>query len=355
MPHPEPPLLDELDARAASLPTLLAASSELVSEGIRDAKERAPSLFSAVPLVWDVVGVGASALPAELLVHVLCSAGVAARHVPLSTFACERSTAASRANGPHPSAPRGLVLFSQGLSPNARLALSSLLDATPAFVVTAVPAAEESTAARRIAGLPPSVAVLRHLPEREPGALLRVQGPLCAADAALQLAEALLAERGLPAPAPDRRRALDGLTATQPEAAVEAPVLTWLTLDVPVLAARAASWFWQEGLHEPAAPALDLLAFAHGAFQATWERSGVHVVLARRTAEPGDLVERLRAMLPEHQRLMVLEVNSSEGLAPLLLSARVTRLALAEIRARGLDPARWPGQGKDEPLYRLGE
>ena len=62
-----------------------------------------------------VTGVGSSAGHARFLAHRLRQGGLAAEWLPLSAFASGLPAGAAR---------DGLVVFSQGLSPNARLALA---------------------------------------------------------------------------------------------------------------------------------------------------------------------------------------------------------------------------------------
>ena len=101
--------ISELEARFASIPNVLRetlAVSLPEGEFWRDARDG-----------FDVVGVGASEMPARLLVNLLVTSGMRARFVPISSFAGE---------GPSSDLVKTqtLVVYSQGLSPNARMALA---------------------------------------------------------------------------------------------------------------------------------------------------------------------------------------------------------------------------------------
>jgi creatinine amidohydrolase len=185
-------------------------------------------------------GVGASAAHARLLVALLEEVGLAARFLPLTSFVARTADDA---------AGDALVVFSQGLSPNARLALAHAERFAAALVVTAVPPAGEASRTAAPVGVagheamptprasstdatvdgdappvdgdappagadaPPSgaladrqrlldelgargIAVQRVPAAEEYGTLLRVCGPLVGAAAAIVLARALAAGAG---------------------------------------------------------------------------------------------------------------------------------------------------------------
>ena len=326
-------------------------------------------------------GVGASAAHARLLVTLLADAGLAARFVPLTSFAAPPSPDASM---------DALVVFSQGLSPNARLALEHARRWAGTLVVTAVPPAAEASRARVEAsattGVPPSGAlherqelldalaaggcgVYRVPAAEEYGTLLRVAGPLVGAAAAIVLARAIATAAGaVPAgllPAPDAvtpehvAERLGAALAGASQAASE--------LDGSAFAAGAAllaSGTYgellgnvratvQEGLLVPAPPAWDLLEFAHGPYQEIAARAATLVALTRDDA-PGEdeLLARLATMLvPGRHHLVRLRATLPGALALLEHQAVVAALVVRAIAARRIDQVDFPGRGADRPLY----
>lgn len=354
----------------------LAATPDLVSETLAAPP---PALAWHPGRVRRVIatGVGASAAHARLFVTLLEDAGLAARFLPPSAFATSPGAAA---------AADALVVFSQGLSPNARLALAHAERFAGVTIVTAVPAA---AAAPDAIGhdAPPSGAlharqdVLRALTARgvgvyrvpaaeEYGTLLRVCGPQVGVAAALVLARAVVAAAGRTAAgllagdtvSPDdvreRLRAL--LRAAEHEhAALDADTLasvrgllasgTYADLLGNVQATV------QEGLLVPAPPACELLGFAHGPYQEIAARDATLLALARADA-PGedDLLARVERMLvPGRHRLVRLRATLPGALALLEHQTLVAALVLRAIARRRIDQADFPGRGRDRALYEV--
>ena len=97
-----------LASRCAAVPATLAT---VLAD---DANDEALAAAAALQPPFWVTGIGVAEGPARLFLALCQSRGVRAAFLPLSCFA----------GGPPPCDPPGtLVVFSQGLSPNARLAL----------------------------------------------------------------------------------------------------------------------------------------------------------------------------------------------------------------------------------------
>lgn len=308
--------------------------------------------FFSVPPIYDVAGVGTSRLPAMLLVEALTASGLCARLRPLGEFA-------HRAPAQEPAAPATeLVVFSQGLSPNARLALAAAARYRKVWLVTAIEADGQGEKAELLRRVPGEVRVIRHAPASESGSLLRVVGPLSACLAALLLARTLTREQG--APVPQGLEALGEvprLVGPPPEEAFwQGDPLAWITAGLPVLTAESLAWAWQEGLRVPLAPAFDALSFAHGPLQSFHERSGVVVLCVGGRSQDIDLARRVQAVLtPERHQMHILRSELSPLVSPIVLHANVYRELFRHMRVRGVDPAHWPAQNTDAALYRFGE
>lgn len=291
---------------------------------------------------YDVTGVGASEFPARILVETLGAAGVRARFRSISTYAVPLSV------------PRGtsLIVFSQGLSPNARLPFRHASAYDEVHLFTSV--VEEGCAHAEV--LQHCDGVYRHLPETETGTLLRVVGPACAALLALRWAILVIEGAGLEVPLwagllseiPTRyeKASLSGQPLSAPLSGCLAPGAL-----VPMTA--ALMWKWQEALYTRLPPALDVLSFAHGPLQAF---SGKETHLLAFTA-PGqdELIESLRAATDaDLLHLHLLAATLPGPLALFEYDAKLTALALQEMKSQGLSPGDWPGKATDGPLYEVG-
>lgn len=318
-----------LTARVASIPGALRLAAAVPL----------PAL-SRAPRTVVTTGIGASEGPARLLACTLADAGIAARFVSLARFAHE-SPAADL-----------LVVFSQNLSPNARLALTRDHRFGARWLVTS-------------AGYAPGVSVRESLLERyraegvvpilvppasEDGMLLRVVGPAVASLMALRIA-ALAADEHLKLPdLADAARAyvtpavVDALD-TQPVALVAA--------GVSVDSLHGHRWKLLEALLRDDPPVWDALQVAHGPLQTIHNRAQTLLVLS--TPRATSLVSRLQAALsPQHHRIVVWTSQHDDALAFFEHSATIDACLLATLRAHPRNLFTWPGRGGDAPLYDLG-
>ena len=312
--------------------------------------ETVPALPSRAEevLSWDVVGVGGSEGPARLFVSAWQELGGLARYVPISSFVSR----------PHMHKKRGLLVFSQGLSPNAQLALRHAPNYHSAAVVTSVTEESRPDRARALRGFPG--VIWRHGPREEGGALVRLSGPVCASLRGLQLCLAL-------APASEEKENWQAAMAQLPllyASGLNAPLgsrienlRACLSIGSDISFAGALMWKWQEALYVELPPALDVLAFAHGPLQSLYKKKGELLLLERETGPVhDDLYHRLERVLPPGvHRLVRLRAKMRGPLAFFEYDAAMTALLLRELEARRIDPGDWPGKGLDGALYSLGE
>ena len=304
-------------------------------------------------------GVGSSAAHAKLLAHLLAGElGLPARFVPAGAFVAP----------PRDAERDALVVFSTGLSPNARLALAEPRAWGGVVLVTAG-AAVEAEAGAEVATLD----AVRHAgglcvrlpggPER--GTLLRVAAPLAGYAIACRVAAAIGRAAGL---AVDRL----ALDTDRIVAAMHAARQSAGALDsegdalVGRLAFLASGGYGeladnlalkvQEGLFAPLPPVWDLIGFAHGPFQEVCEHAVTFLLLQRDGApREAELLARLRAMLDAaRQRVLALRSSLPGALALFEHEMLLNELVLRAIAARELDQARWPGRDRDRPLYEVG-
>jgi creatinine amidohydrolase len=295
-----------------------------------------------------VTGAGSSAAHARWLAALLAEElGLPARFVPLGAF-------------PLAPDPRDvLVVFSQALSPNARLALTEPGGWLRTVVVTAAlrsrdPARVRAVEAVRAAG----AALVESAGADEFGTLLRLEGPVAGYVAALRLARSL----GLPA-SPELARAPAAWAAACRGASACAGALAPRLAEDELLLLASGAYAeatdnlrlkWVEGLRRPLPPVCDPLEFAHGPFQALAARRATLLALARPDApHERERLARLRELLPERHQLVTLEASLPGFLAVFEHEAWTSTLVLAAMEHAGIDPADWPGRGADAPLYAL--
>lgn len=327
-----------LTSRCASIPGVLrdalAAPLPAISRAMREAHR------------WVVTGTGASEGPARLFAWALRRhAGRCAEFVSLSTFAANE-------------APQGdaLAVFSQELSPNARLGLAARSRYAHALLVTATPERPHARAAAL-----DGVAVCAHPPSSEPSLLLRVIGPAAATAACLRVAEELSERPGeilsravihaLPGAVEkafrEGARVTEGIPFERPVALVTAPG--------DAEAAHGLRWKWLEGTGASDPPCWDVLQFAHGPWQHVVDRAYTLVTLERHGAPSSDLFDRLASMLDPSRHRLVRARATLPGVAAFFEhDAWLNAMVCAALPHTGRDLERWPGAGADGALYDLG-
>jgi hypothetical protein len=284
---------------------------------------------------WAVTATGASEGVGRALVWLLRRyAQKDAVFVPLSYFAV--------APGPHWD---GLVVLSQGVCPNARLALSRDDWAEATVVITASPR-HPAVAARSDA------VVVTHPPDDEADLLARVQGPAAAMVAAARFVDALMGLDDAPSyfgldALPARLDAV--CAATWPAVTGE---VAFVTEEATAPVAHALRWKWLETVASCDPPSWDVLQFAHGPWQYVCERPFTIVTLER---EGTALFDRLATMLSRERHTLV---RLRSELTPpgcfVELDAMVNGLVCAALPASGRDLQAWPGRGTDGALYDVG-
>jgi hypothetical protein len=317
-----------LEARIASIPAALAEAAAL----------ELPRALE--PRTVVTTGIGASEGPARLLAVSLTEAGRCARFVPLSAFVIAR--------------PRAdlLVVFSQGLSPNARLALGHEHDFGARWLVTSE---ARGAGSKHDAFLEPLEArgLLRIVmpPRSEADLLLRVVGPAAASLLALRLAALLGATELASTPfdeAAGAYAAPDGMLALREGA------LAIVTAGVPFDVTHGHRWKMLEGLLEGDVPAWDALQFAHGPMQALYEREATLIGLA--TPGSAELLARVQGAIATTKLDFVpIVARRTDALSFFEHAAALDALLVATLRERPRDLRDWPGRGADTALYGLGD
>jgi creatinine amidohydrolase len=337
-----------LAERVRALPALLRADRGLRGDLPRGARR------------FVTTGAGSSAAHARFLAQLVAEhAGVAARFEPLGRFA----------SPPPADAPDTvLVVFSQGLSPNAWLALADPGAWRGVVLVTAAgaPPGErgEALASARAAGV--SVWIMPAGAD-EFGTLMRVAGPMAGYVVALRLAEAVTAAAGRDPSALACDVALVADRIADAPARVGAFVARslpdWRT--APPVFVTSGSYGALvhnlalkvlEGMLLPLPPVWDVLDMAHGPLQQAHGGRATVVALTRPDAAgEAELVARLAAALdPERHVLLRLPATLPSPLAVFEHEAMLNELVLRHVAAHEIDQARFPGRTRDAALYDVG-
>lgn len=319
------------------------------------------------PLIWPlrsvpasevlVSGVGLSEGPARVLAQLVrARVGLASRFVPLSRFAL----------GPPAVEQSTLVIFSQGVCPNARLALRAAARAEQALVVTGLDDGELLACCPELGGALNSgrLAVLTIPPEREDRLLLRVQTPAVANFAAFALADALAACVGAPRFGLGLREVPETVDAVMDREFSPSPLdaARWLAHPIALISAdettellQGLSWKLMEGLWRPLPPIFEALQYAHGPFQAYFGKT-LHLVALFAGTSPAlrELARRLFevARSAGHSVEVVWAVHPDER-AIFEFDAYLNRRLIEALRTVERDLSRWPGHGQDGPLYQF--
>lgn len=338
------------EAARASI-ALVRARVALLADHLRDVAAR-PWDDAIAALGSDVVvtGVGASAGPARLFAWLLAHRlRRPAWFAPISAF-----------SGGSPPPGRTLVLVSQGLSPNARLALQHARSYDSVLVITSMRPANVEPA-RLLADVQAEGGTVVVLPPpEEEGTLLRVLGPATASLAACLIVERArgssevdaVVERLPAAIASAQERAL--LAASHvPSTLFDGPcAMVSMGVDPAVL--HAHQWKWLEGLRVEEPFGWDVLEIAHGPIQSA-TRPMPFIVLAGQGEGGGELVERLgRVITPAGHALVVLESALPDPFSFVDHDAQLDALLLRVLSERPRDLRTSASGAHDEPLYGLG-
>jgi creatinine amidohydrolase len=340
-------------------------SGDSVSRGLELFAERVARLpealaeASAEPLIhlgehfeggpFAITGAGGSEGPARVFGDQLARAGLAARFIPLSSFA-----------HPHPPlrAADRLVVFSQGLSPNARLALAHGQRVAARILVTATtpdatapPGSSPHALARAVER---GWHILAHGPPSEGELLVRVIGPALATLVGLRLAAQLTQQPLDTAPVAEAvRRALDRVPET---VLSEGPGHVHALVIAGDGGPRVHGLRWKllEALPHGDPPVWDVLQFAHGPFQQYYERPATLITLEHGDPVEADLFERFVQLVePRGHRVIRLVAKLASPLSWFEHDAMLDALALHDLRRAPRDLIEWPGKGCDQPLYAI--
>ena len=339
--------------------TLLADRLERIPAVVAEMLARPPAPLRPATLAatrFVITGTGSSEAHARYLAMLLnlftdCSAS----YLPLSGFTDSNREAFGG---------KSLVVFSQGVSPNAQIALRRHGE----FVHTVLFSATTPEVARA-AGKPDRADLLRRLREaggelvvfplaEEYTTLIRFVGPMAGYLAALRFAAQLTGCR-FRVPGVET---LQPLLAAQPPGDLRSAMLalpeTFATGFNLVCAAPISEYAqnlackFMEGLFWPIPPVSDFLQFAHGPFQQMSAHPRPVVILQGDSPLEAELVQRSVRMLAQAGlRAYVVHVDAPPLLSIFGFEAAFNRLVFELMRRLSIDQVNWPGKGRDDLLY----
>jgi creatinine amidohydrolase len=251
-----------------------------------------------------------------------------------------------------------LVVFSQGLSPNARLPLAHVARYRAAVLVTAADAdsPDRADAVRAAASAGAIIVRMPCAPEYE--VLLRIIGPMVGFAVALRIANAAGFQVDVTPETLSRAvheasaRATATLSGVAP--CVFADPITFVGTNGYAALAHNLCAKVLEGMFLPWPNAVDALELAHGTVQEAAGKPRTFIALGRGAAHEESLFARARQTSETQHRWLHFDARLPEPLAVFEHEAMVNELLLGAIAARRVDQRNWPGKRRDGPLYTIG-
>ncbi|MFA5262766.1 MAG: creatininase [Opitutaceae bacterium] len=257
-----------------------------------------------------------------------------------------------------------LVVFSQGVSPNAQIALrrhkefrhSILFTSTTPYAAREAGKPERADLITDIAG---SGGDLIYFPlAEEYSTLIRLVGPMCGYLACMQFV-AQLAGAHLEPPRPGQ---ILPLLHMQAPADLRSAILSKpqrFADGFNIITAAPISDYAQnlackfmEGLFWPCPPISDFLQFAHGPFQQATAHDRPVIILQGNSPAEAELVRRSMSMLASAGlEGYVIPVNAPPLYSIFGFEAIFNNLVLEAVRHLEIDQVNWPGKGRDDLLY----
>ncbi|MFO0557633.1 MAG: hypothetical protein U0269_06410 [Polyangiales bacterium] len=310
----------------------------------------------AAPKRWLTCGIGASEGVARATAAWLRNeANIPANFRAFSEWLVD----GSRGDRPDESHELGVIVFSQGLCPNARVALSRAPQTATRVLVTAAIESEAAQQAQSMGWL-----ILPHEPADEGSLLVRLEGPLCAMAVGRALAESLAMSKGstrlsrasLDAATSFERGFEQGQTLGAQQSTDSLDAVCAMLVSGRSLATHSGlPWTWMESTLSAPIALWDALGFAHGPMQAIYERRATIVSFERANEGENALFDRVGAVLdPERHTLVRVRAETDDESAVFAHFGALWGMLTSQLARRPRDLRNWPGKGRDRALYELG-
>lgn len=303
-----------------------------------------------------ITGTGSSEAHARYLAMLLnLYTDRAAAYLPLSGFTVADRDAFT---------DKTLVVFSQGVSPNAQIALNRRGDFAHCVLFTAT-----TPAAARAAGKQARADLLQRIIDEggdliefplaeEYTTLIRFVGPLAGYLACLQFTAHFA---GCRFPQPDAATILPLLDSRPPDELRDAMIRlpSAFSQGFNLVTAAPISDFAQnlackfmEGVFWPCPPISDFLQFAHGPFQQMNAHPKPVIILQGGSAIEAELVGRSVRMLRDAGLgAFVIRVDAAPLYSIFGFEAALNALVFDVMKHLHIDQVNWPGKGRDDLLY----
>jgi creatinine amidohydrolase len=258
-----------------------------------------------------------------------------------------------------------LIVFSQGISPNARIVLNQCKRFGMSVLLTGIHPEGRSDEAKLVAELRREGMVVYVLPpEDESGTVVRILGPVIASLAGALMAQTFARRLGAPWPEeplaalPDklasaRGRAEEAIKELDPEWAFRR--WAFVTCGDYGELCHGLRWKWMEGLMIAMPPIWDVLQITHGRFERLFAEPITLVALERENGGiDTQLYDNLEASLvPGRHTLVRLRSCMRGHYSYFDHDAQSNWMLLRALEARPLDLVSFPGKGSDAPLVGL--
>ncbi len=300
-------------------------------------------------------GIGSSEAAAKYLCALLNRThSVHAEYLPTAAFYGEL---------PPASADKHLVVFTQGLSPNAQIAIECRAHFAGLTLVTSSTlegqrAAGKADRAELLQGLEREGAtILSHPMEDEFEILPRIIGPICALVAAWQLAQSIQPDDSLAQLPQWLQRVWE---ADLPAVAVLDQCAEELLAGTDFYFTNRSSLYAQnlpakvlETAFRAPPRIRDALDYAHGPFQAERARAGHRWVFTSNAPAEVDLLARLRPLFERINASTIIRSPLPEPFAIFYYERFLNAVALRAAQFAGQDLIDWPGKSEDGEGYAL--
>jgi creatinine amidohydrolase/Fe(II)-dependent formamide hydrolase-like protein/fructoselysine-6-P-deglycase FrlB-like protein len=292
-------------------------------------------------------GIGSSAAHARYLAWLLRTyAALPSWDVPTGAFLVPPVNEAKE---------QALVVFSQGLSPNARIPLEAAARFGRTILVTAAGAERGERAAALKFAEDAGIVVVTLPVNPEYEVLLRITGPLAGYAVALRMAS-----RCAQTIKSDPKSVTDAMAAASDRAEACLAAADPALFSDPITFVTAGGYSYlttnlcakvTEGMFLSPPAAVDALELAHGYLQEASGKPRTFVALTRNSPHDTNLFSHVRASLDPQHRLLEFEAKLPDPLQIFEHETAMNAFVLAAIAARQLDQREWPGKGRDQSLY----
>lgn len=257
-----------------------------------------------------------------------------------------------------------LVVVSQGLSPNSRIALERRKEFAGTVLLTAATVEGQRNAGRPDRALllesleAEGAVVLEHPLEEEFSILPRVVGPFCGLLAAVRLADVLKGAGESSLPYESIASAAFGKNFPQ-----EGEVDTWaaeLLRGVDFYCTGGTSAYASnlafkvmECTFRRSPGVYEIFDYSHGPFQVDTANPRHRWIFAGSTPAERDLLERFTPLFEEAGPFRILQSELPAPFEIFEFEMALNRISVRAAALGGVDLANWPGKGKDGPGYDL--